>query len=51
MPNFKYTAKDKAGRAVTGVLEALDERAAVVTLRRQELIVISVLPEKKKSGT
>jgi type IV pilus assembly protein PilC len=49
MANFKYAAKDRAGRPITGVLEALDERAAVAALRQQQLIVISVLPDKKKS--
>ncbi|MFA5085046.1 MAG: type II secretion system F family protein [Candidatus Omnitrophota bacterium] len=42
MPNFKYTAKDNAGRALTGFFEAVDYAAAVDMLRKQGLIIVSV---------
>ena len=46
MPNFKYTAKDNSGKALTGIFEAADYAAAVDTLRKQGLIIVSV----KESG-
>lgn len=51
MPNYRYTAKDKTGREVTGVDEAPDERALINLLRKKELVVVSVKPEKKKDNT
>lgn len=48
MANFRYSAKDKAGRNVTGVLESADEKTLIDLLRRQELIVVSLRQEKKK---
>ena len=51
MPNYRYTAKDKTGKEATGLEEAPDERALINLLRKKELIVISVKPEKKKEKT
>ena len=48
MATFRYSAKDKTGRTVTGVLESADERTLLEILRRQELIVISIKQERKK---
>jgi type IV pilus assembly protein PilC len=42
MQNFKYTAKDASGKAMTGFFEAADYAAAVDMLRRQGLIIVSV---------
>jgi type IV pilus assembly protein PilC len=42
MPNFKYTAKDDSGKAITGFFEAVDYTAAVEMLRKQKLIIVSV---------
>lgn len=42
MPNFKYTAKDDSGRALTGFFEAVDYTTAVEMLRKQKLIIVSV---------
>ncbi len=42
MPNFKYTAKDNSGRAMTGFFEAADYAVAVDMLRKQGLIIVSV---------
>ena len=50
MPSFRYVAKDKTGRSLSGVSEAVDQRAVVELLRRQELTIISVKPEKKREG-
>ncbi|PIU40540.1 MAG: pilus assembly protein PilC [Candidatus Omnitrophica bacterium CG07_land_8_20_14_0_80_50_8] len=48
MAHYRYTAKDKAGREVTGVEESPDERALINLLRKRELVIISVKPEVKK---
>jgi len=42
MPNFKYTAKESSGKAVTGFFEATDYAAAVDMLRKKGLIIVSV---------
>lgn len=49
MANFEYLAKDKSGRAVTGVVEASSEQEVVGLLHKKEFIVIFVKPAKKKS--
>jgi len=41
-PLFKYHARDSKGVAKDGVIEALDEAAAVKKLQEQELIIISI---------
>jgi type IV pilus assembly protein PilC len=48
MPLFEYQAKDKVGKPVNGVSEAVDERTLVELLRKQQLIIIAVKPKKKK---
>src|SRR3989338_957754 len=48
MPNYRYTAKYKTGREVTGTEETPDERALINLLRKKELIIISVKPQIKK---
>ncbi len=50
MAIFRYTAKEHTGRSITGVTEALDQRALVELLRKQDLIVISVKEEKKRES-
>lgn len=50
MPNFRYVAKDKTGRNISGTAEASEEKALVDLLRKQELFVISIKSEKKKEG-
>jgi len=42
MLSFKYTARDKQGKSISGVVEAQDRSAAVDMLRKQDLIIISV---------
>ena len=42
MPNFKYTAKDLGGKTVGGALEAPNRNAAVETLRKKDLVIISL---------
>ena len=48
MPVFRYAAKERTGRAVSGVTEAIDQRALIEALRKQDLVIISVKEEKKK---
>lgn len=42
MPNFKYTAKDNSGKAVSGLFEAIDYTVAVDMLRKKGLTIVSV---------
>ena len=48
MPNFKYVAKDRAGKALSAILDAKDRAAAVDVLRKKDLIIISVIEETPK---
>lgn len=50
MPVFKYVAKDKDGKTVSGSLEATNSRALVESLRQRELIIIHIDEEKEKSA-
>lgn len=49
MNSFQYLAKDKAGHAVTGLLEAASEQEVAELLHKKEYIVISVKQAKKES--
>src|SRR5687767_1943291 len=42
MNNYRYKARDRQGRAVTGVMEAASEQSASESLARQGYIPISV---------
>jgi len=42
MSNFKYVAKDQEGKTITGSVEAKDRASAVDTLRKKDLIIVSV---------
>jgi len=48
MSIFQYTAKDKNGQNVTGIIEAASEVEVAAALHNKELIVISVQVAKKK---
>ncbi len=48
MTVFKYTAKNKAGSKISGILEADNQNLAVETLRKKELIPINLSEEKPK---
>jgi len=50
MPTFRYAAKERSGKAVNGVSEAQDKKALVEALRKQDLIIVSVKEESKKSN-
>lgn len=49
MANYRYAAKDKTGKAMTGVLEAQDEKIAIGMLRQQGLVILSLQAEKAKA--
>ena len=42
MANFKYVAKDQDGRTLAGILEAKDRASVIDTLRKKDLIIISI---------
>lgn len=46
MPSYKYVAKDPEGRTVDGTLEAESSAAVVGQLRKQDLVIISVVEER-----
>lgn len=42
MANYKYIAKDQAGKSLTGTLEAKDRSDVIDTLRKKDLIIVSI---------
>lgn len=52
MPSFKYVAKDRSGKTLSGVLEGKDRATTVDVLRKKDLVIISLTEEApgKKSG-
>ena len=42
MPLFKFVAKDPSGKAVSGEVEALDDKSVVLLLRNEKLIPIEI---------
>ena len=49
MARFKYVAKDKNGKTLKGIVEALAKEGAVLSLREKELIIVSLQEEKGKT--
>jgi type IV pilus assembly protein PilC len=49
MNSFQYSAKDKNGQTLNGILEASAEGEVAELLHKKELIVISIQPVKQKS--
>ena len=51
MPNYFYVAKSFDGQTQTGTMEAADERTLAQTLKNQNMLLVSAVPEgsKKKS--
>ncbi|MDO8525408.1 MAG: type II secretion system F family protein, partial [Candidatus Omnitrophota bacterium] len=47
--SFKYTAKDRDGKSVTGTLDTSERASAIDILRKKDLIIISI--EEAKSGS
>ena len=46
MPLYRYAAKDRSGKSLGGVVEAVDEKGLSANLRKQGLIIISIRQEK-----
>ena len=42
MPSFKYSARDKEGKTISGLVTAKTQTDAVADLRKKELIVLDV---------
>jgi type IV pilus assembly protein PilC len=49
--NFRYTAKDRDGKAVNGVMDSASSSALVDALRQKELTIISIEEAKEKAKT
>jgi len=49
VPNFRYTAKDRDGKTVNGVMDSANSVALVDALRQKELTIISIEEAKEKS--
>ena len=49
MQNFKYTAKDKDGKAVNGFFEAQDRTTAINMLRKKGLVIVSMDEARPKA--
>ncbi len=50
MATYHYTAKDRSGKSVNGVIDAPDEKALSANLRKQGLIIIAIRQQKKKEA-
>jgi len=48
MPFYTYKARDRAGRKISGVVEALSEEALIAKLHQERLLVLSVARQKRK---
>lgn len=49
MAIFRYVAKDREGKTVTGSLEAVSSLALIESLRKRELIIVSIEEQKAKA--
>lgn len=49
MQSYQYTAKDKQGRSVTGIIDASSEQEVVESLHKKELIVVLIAQVKKRA--
>ncbi len=50
MNAYQYIAKDRNGRAVTGIIESASDSEAVQLLHNRNLVVISIKPAKKAAS-
>jgi len=51
LPNFRYTARDKDGKAVSGVMDSANSASLVDVLRQKELTIISIEEVREKAKT
>ncbi len=50
MPIFRYVATDYSGQKIRGQVEAKDRASVISTLRKSQLMVISITETKEKAG-
>jgi type IV pilus assembly protein PilC len=50
MFTYKYTAKDKSGRTISGTVEGASQNEAAESLHKKELVVLSILESKSKTS-
>src|SRR5687768_4040236 len=50
MPSFQYSARDRAGKQISGTLAGTDERAVREQLRRKDLFVTTIQEQKQNAG-
>lgn len=48
MPVYNYKARDRTGKKVSGVLDALSEEHLIAKLHQERLLVLSVVKQRKK---
>lgn len=48
MPKFKFVAKNQQGQTITETIEAENEAAIIESLRKRQLIIISIIPQAAK---
>lgn len=51
MPTFRYAAKERDGRPVSGTIEAQDQKALIDALRKQDLVILSVKEQKSRGSS
>ncbi len=51
MPEYRYIARDSAGRQQSGTVEAESREAAVLQLRGQRLLVLEIAEIKRRDGS
>jgi type IV pilus assembly protein PilC len=49
MPSFKYVAKDRDGKTISGSMDAADRSKVIDTLRKKDLIIVSVADATQSS--
>ncbi len=49
MARFRFVAKDVTGRSINELAEAVDQAALLTSLRKRNLTVITVVPEREKA--
>lgn len=51
MSMYRYIAKDKTGKTITGIVDMPSEGAVIQDLHRRDLVVVSINQEKKRPKT
>jgi len=51
MPTYKYVAKDKSGKSISGLSDAASQDELVKLLRKKELLIVKISEEKATART